>query len=793
MHPVDFYAKDIIMGIGSFMEAVWEINVVTEQVYIWSEKVLSDRTNQILPYNELFSFFLSNYICEPDRKVWRQYMSLDVLKDLIESGKKNSSFEIRILGEPLGVDWYEIFCTVISNEESANKNVMMCFRNISDKKRSAIIETAVQSEYDYVIYLEADDNSYVMYSSNETSGTPLPPAARNDYTLEMMAYNTQFCTPDESIRLNNCMQIENVLKNVRKDGEYILYSKMWENDQLKDKKLRFSFFDIDKNILLLTRTDITEIREEKRQKTLLQDALHAANAANQAKSEFLSRMSHDIRTPMNAIIGMTAIAGAHINEKERILDCLSKITLSSKLLLSLINEVLDMSKIESGRIVLAEEEANLSDLLQNLMAMVQSDIAAKEHTLDVHLYSIRHEDVICDTQRIQQLLMNLLSNAIKYTPQKGHLLLEIRELPSQIKNYGCYEFIFEDNGIGMKPEFTDRIFEPFERADDQEIREIQGTGLGMAISKNIVHMMDGDIQVESTYGKGSRFTVKIHLQYKESINRDTIRDLNDLPVLVVDDDQIVCETTCSCLNEIGLNSEWVLSGEEAVVKTQELQLRKESYFAIILDLNMPGINGIETARRIRKIAGPDVTIILLSAYDWSEYESQALSAGIDGFILKPLFKSRLIYMLKKFVQKDKIEEHISATSIGSEFFPGKRILLAEDNELNREIAMEILGSTGIEVEPAVNGREALDKFQNSQPGYYNLIFMDIQMPVMNGYETTRSIRALSHTDAKTIPIIAMTANAFAKDVDMALQSGMNYHLAKPLDIPQIMNILNKWL
>lgn len=389
--------------------------------------------------------------------------------------------------------------------------------------------------------------------------------------------------------------------------------------------------------------------------------------------------------------------------------------------------------------------------------------------------------------------MNLLSNAIKYTPQKGHLLLEIRELPSQIKNYGCYEFIFEDNGIGMKPEFTDRIFEPFERADDQEIREIQGTGLGMAISKNIVHMMDGDIQVESTYGKGSRFTVKIHLQYKESINRDTIRDLNDLPVLVVDDDQIVCETTCSCLNEIGLNSEWVLSGEEAVVKTQELQLRKESYFAIILDLNMPGINGIETARRIRKIAGPDVTIILLSAYDWSEYESQALSAGIDGFILKPLFKSRLIYMLKKFVQKDKIEEHISATSIGSEFFPGKRILLAEDNELNREIAMEILGSTGIEVEPAVNGREALDKFQNSQPGYYNLIFMDIQMPVMNGYETTRSIRALSHTDAKTIPIIAMTANAFAKDVDMALQSGMNYHLAKPLDIPQIMNILNKWL
>ena len=691
------------------------------------------------------------------------------------------------------MEWYEIFCTVISNEESANKNIVMCFRNISDKKRSAIIETAVQSEYDYVIYLEADDNSYVMYSSNETSGTPLPPAARNDYTLEMMAYNTQFCTPDEGIRLNNCMQLENVLKNVREDGEYILYAKMWENDQLRDKKLRFSFFDKEKNILLLTRTDITEIREEKRQKALLQDALHAANAANQAKSEFLSRMSHDIRTPMNAIIGMTAIAGAHINEKERILDCLGKITLSSKLLLSLINEVLDMSKIESGRIVLAEEEANLSDLLQNLMAMVQSDIAAKEHILDVHLYSIRHEDVICDTQRIQQLLMNLLSNAIKYTPQKGHLLLEIRELPSQIKNYGCYEFIFEDNGIGMKPEFTDRIFEPFERADDQAIREIQGTGLGMAISKNIVHMMDGDIQVDSTYGKGSRFTVKIHLQYKESENCDTIQDLNDLPVLVVDDDQIVCETTCSCLNEIGLNSEWVLSGEEAVVKTQELQLRKESYFAIILDLNMPGINGIETARRIRKIAGPDVTIILLSAYDWSEYESQALSAGVDGFILKPLFKSRLIYMLKKFVQKDKIEEKISATSIGSEFFPGKRILLAEDNELNREIAMEILGSTGIEVEPAVNGREALDKFQNSIPGYYNLIFMDIQMPVMNGYETTRSIRALSHTDAKTIPIIAMTANAFAKDVDMALQSGMNYHLAKPLDIPQIMNILNKWL
>lgn len=793
MHPVDFYAKDIIMGIGSFMEAVWEIDTVNNKVYIWNEKILPEKTNQTIPYEELFLSFMSNYIYKSDQMVWTQYMSLDALKDLINSGRKNSSFEIRIFGKPFGMEWYEVFCTVVSHGDSGHKNVIMCARNISSKRRAGIIETAVQSEYDYVIYLEANDNSYIMYSSNEASGTPLPPLAGNDYIVEMLAYNSRFCPPEESMRLNRCMQIDHILENLKECGEYILYTKVYENNQLRDKKLRFSYFNREKNILLLTRTDITEIREEKRQKALLQDALHAANVANQAKSEFLSRMSHDIRTPMNAIIGMTAIAGAHIDEKERILDCLGKITLSSKLLLSLINEVLDMSKIESGRIVLAEEEANLGDLLQNLMTMVQPDIAEKEHILDVHLYSIRHEDVVCDTQRIQQLLMNLLSNAIKYTPQKGHILLEIRELPSRIKNYGCYEFIFEDNGIGMRPEFTDRIFEPFERADDEEIRHIQGTGLGMAISKNIVQMMNGDIQVKSTYGKGSRFTVIIHLQYKEKEQTDTLGDLIDLPVLVVDDDQIVCETTCNCLNEIGMSSEWVLSGEEAVRKAEELHSQGRSYFAIILDLYMPGINGIETARRIRRIVGPTVTIILLSAYDWSEYESQAINAGVDGFILKPLFKSRLIYLLKKFARKDKIEEKIHATSIVNDSFPGKRILLAEDNDLNREIALEILSSTGIQVEPAVHGKEALEKFMLSSPGYYDLIFMDIQMPLMDGYESARRIRASKHIDAKTIPIIAMTANAFAEDVEMALQSGMNYHMAKPLDIPQIMNILKKWL
>lgn len=548
-------------------------------------------------------------------------------------------------------------------------------------------------------------------------------------------------------------------------------------------------------VVFIDITDITEQRELQKkleeQSEQLKEALDFAEKANQAKSDFLARMSHDIRTPMNAIVGMTAIAGAHVDDKERVLDCLNKITGASKLLLSLINEVLDMSKIESGRLKLSDDELNIGELLQDLIIMMQPEIRSKQHQLDIHLMGMQHENVIGDMQRIKQVLMNILSNAIKYTPDNGRILIRINEKSSR-DGIGYYEFVFEDNGRGMKPEFLSRICQPFERADDQDIAGIQGTGLGMSISHKIVQMMGGDILIESEYGKGSRFTINMPLRLREQDVPEAI-GVPGMSILVVDDDRIACQGTCNCLEEIGVRCDWVCSGEEAVEIARERSEKNNAYFAIIMDLKMPGLNGIETTQLLRAAVGPDIPIIILSAYDVEEYESDAKKAGANGFITKPLFKSKLIQVLKRFIDKENVRGHITPTKLSDADFSGKRILLVEDNELNLEIAVEIIGSTGVSIDTAVNGLEAVNKVSQSPEGFYQMILMDVQMPVMDGYEATRRIRALGRADVSGMPIIAMTANAFSEDVTNALEAGMNYHLAKPIDIIALMAVLDKYL
>ena len=524
---------------------------------------------------------------------------------------------------------------------------------------------------------------------------------------------------------------------------------------------------------------------------MLHNALQAAKQANKAKSDFLSQMSHDIRTPMNAIIGMTAIAGSHLNDKDRVRDCLQKITVSSKLLLGLINEVLDMSRIESGRISITEEEFSLSEMLQNIVTIIQPSIMAKRHAFDIQARELQHENVIGDPQHIQQVFLNVLSNAIKYTPDGGKILFSIREKPSQTAGYGCYEFVFRDNGYGMKSEFLKKIFTPFERAEDAAVRAVQGTGLGMAISKNIVQMMNGDIQVESAYGKGSTFTVTLSLKLQDE--EKTAFRLPELSVLVVDDDRIACETTCERLEEIGLKGQWVLSGKEAIQKAVAAHEEKNDFSTIIIDLKMPDMDGIETTRRIREKIGPDIPIILISAYDWTEYETEARAAGVNGFIVKPMLKSSLVYAIKKYTLKEPVHAAFVEPARQRLSFPGKRVLLVEDNDLNREIAEEILGQTGASVETAVNGQEALEKFCTRPESYYDLVFMDLQMPVMDGLEATRQIRNLSRKDAQTVPIVAMTANAFTEDVEATKAAGMNAHLAKPLDIGLLDQVMNRYL
>ena len=548
-------------------------------------------------------------------------------------------------------------------------------------------------------------------------------------------------------------------------------------------------------IVYINITDITEQRElqkklEKQSKQL-KEALKSAEQANQAKSDFLARMSHDIRTPMNAIMGMATIAKAHVDERERILDCMEKINGASKLLLSLINEVLDMSKIESGRLILSEDEFNVGELLQDLVVMKQPEIKNKQHTLNIHVKNLRHENVKGDTQRIKQVLMNILSNAIKYTPENGRITIEIYEKDPH-NGIGNYQFVFEDNGRGMKPEFLDKIFEPFERASDDEIKRIQGTGLGMSISHKIIQMMGGDIKVESEYGKGSRFTIDMPLVCRDQKPDDKI-EVEGLEVLVVDDDKIACLNTSSCLREIGINSECVYSGSEAIEKVRQHHLAEKEYFAVIIDLKMPQMNGIETTRQIRRFVGADVPIIILSAYDLEEYEAEAKEVKANGFITKPLYKSKLLQVLRSFLDEGDQPEPIRPFKLSNVDYSGKRILLVEDNELNREIAVEIIGSTGITIDTAINGLDAVHKVAQSEEGFYQIILMDIQMPIMDGYEATRQIRSLQRRDIAHMPIIAMTANAFSEDVTNAIKAGMNYHLAKPIDIGALMGILSKYL
>lgn len=544
---------------------------------------------------------------------------------------------------------------------------------------------------------------------------------------------------------------------------------------------------------LLASMDVSqEKKAEIESNKALKDAYRAAENASRAKTEFLSNMSHDIRTPMNAIVGLTAIAGANIESQDRVVECLGKITKSSRHLLGLINEVLDMARIESGRMSLAEEDFSLPELVDNLLTLTKPAIDEHKHQLEVHVEHIEHEAVCGDSLRIQQVFVNLMSNAIKYTPDGGNITLTIEEKPNGFSELGCYEFSIEDNGIGMTPEFQKIMFEPFSRADDHRTTKVQGTGLGMAIARNIVNLMNGDIQVESAPNKGTKITVTVYLKLQEN-EKEQEKELIDLPVLVVDDDKTCCESTVATLQEIGIAGEWVLTGKEAVERCYARHETNSDYFAVILDWKMPEMDGIATARKIRERVGEEVTIIILTSFDFSEIEEEARAAGVNAFMAKPLFRSRLTATLRQFTSgKQEKNARNYLEDFAKENYAGKRILLVEDNELNREIAAEIIGMTGVTIDRAENGKIAVEKVMEAPEKWYDLIFMDIQMPIMNGYEATAAIRALAGSRCK-VPIIAMTANAFAEDVQLAKNTGMNEHIAKPLDLNKLNDVLKQWL
>lgn len=471
------------------MDTIWTIYLEDGYVEVQKDSMNPELANTKHDYISLNNI-IKNDVYPPDHCLWDETVSLEAFHKMIAEGCFHKTFDMRFSNDHFGFEWHECFIDILFDEESKPDRVLISSRNVNDSRKSQIIETAVKSEYDYVIYIEASKNSYVMYTAGSASETP-PPIASSNYEAVVAEYNRQYMDPELSEAMTEKMRIAHVDPILRKHGEYILYGTMIENGEHRDKKMRFSYFDKEKNIWLMTRTDITEIKEERRQRQLLQEALQSATAANRAKSDFLSRMSHDVRTPINAIVGMTAIASLHMDDQKRIADCLKKITISSKLLLNLINEVLDMSKLESGHIMLAEESFRLDELLESLFVMVQSSFETKEQKLLIHT-KVKHECLIGDVQRIQQALMNMLTNAIKYTPEGGQIRIEVEEKPSVYNGYSRFEIAVEDNGIGMKPEFLHKVFEPFERSEDISVRNIQGTGLGMAISRHIAQMMNGE-------------------------------------------------------------------------------------------------------------------------------------------------------------------------------------------------------------------------------------------------------------------------------------------------------------
>lgn len=530
------------------------------------------------------------------------------------------------------------------------------------------------------------------------------------------------------------------------------------------------------------------------EQAVLEEKLQKAEAAERAKTMFLSNMSHDIRTPMNAIIGFTTLAETNIDNKERVQNYLSKILSSSNHLLSLINDILDMSRIESGRLNIEEKECSISDIFRDMRNIIQTQMQQKQLNFYMDTIDVIDEDIYCDKLHVNQVLLNLLSNAIKFTPAGGSVSLTIKQKQNAPKGYGAYEIRVKDTGIGMSKDFVKHVFSPFERERTSTVSGIQGTGLGMPITKSIVETMGGTIEVETEQGKGTEFIINLEFRLQtESKQIHPISELQGLRALVVDDNFDTCDSVTKMLMQIGMRSEWTLHGKEAVLRAKQAIEIGDEYYAYILDWALPDLGGIEVARQIRSFAGENIPIIILTAYDWSAIEDEAREAGVTAFCNKPIFMSELRDTLASVISKADLPQKESILPDTSDELKGKRLLLVEDNELNLEIAQEILTESGFLVETAEDGTVAVDKVKNSQPGYYDLVLMDVQMPIMNGYEATKAIRELDNEELANIPIVAMTANAFDEDVKLSMEAKMNGHLAKPIDVNRLMETLQEIL
>ncbi len=669
------------------------------------------------------------------------------------------------------------------------------------------IINALGSEYSNLFLINIETGAYTHFRVDETGmHKPAIDAARmcENYHDGLAAYIERFVAEDDRERMLEQTTTAALLAATPESGIHSIGYKRIDGDATYHYQLNSAKFTDDNGVqfLVLGFRDVNDIVSEQiKQADLLRDALMAAEHANRAKTTFLNNMSHDIRTPMNAIMGYTALAAAHIDNPEQVRDYLSKITTSSSHLLSLINDVLDMSRIESGKVNIEEKDMSLPDVMHDIRTIMQANVNAKQLDFLIDTVDVIHEHVICDSLRLEQVLLNMLSNTVKFTKPGGTMALRIIEKPCSSSGYAHYEFHVKDNGIGMSQEFQKHIFEPFTREKNSTVSGIQGTGLGMAITKNIVDMMGGEITVSSKLGVGSEFVVSLDCKIScEPVEQGVIEEMRGMRALVADDDSHTAISVSNMLKSVGLRSDWTLSGKEAVLRARVAAEEADEYAAYIIDWLMPDMNGIETVRQIRRhISNDSVPIIVLTAYDWGEIEAEAREAGVTGFVSKPIFMSELRHVLvSAYETRDALPSSESPAfdamlpAYEDEKVEGTRVLLVEDNATNQEIAQAILEQHGIVVSIARDGDEAVDAMRQADAHTYDLVFMDIQMPRMNGYDATRAIRNLGEV-GRQIPIVAMTANAFEEDRALAMQAGMNDYVTKPIDVGQLLGVIEKYV
>ena len=787
LRAVEEESRKILETLTNDFDEVYKINLLDDSIVVLKSPDAKKHRNSIFQkYTEAKDYFISNIVYDPEKEHMNYEMDIDTIRKKVKM-YISYTVEFRCLANGV-LSWNEMVVNVLDDNDVAlgfvEKSEEILYRHMYEKMNEDIFALFVLDIDEEIMKVEKAAPWYKTYKR----GMVLPyKTALNDFISGLEGTTREFFLP--------LLDIEYVKKEFAEENKQSFSYKASNN--FGEKWVTTTGYVIhrheDKTPAILTISfslmdTLGADREELQSK--LRAALDMAQSANRAKTVFLNNMSHDIRTPMNAIIGFTCLAASHIDNKELVKDYLNKITQSSSHLLSLINDVLDMSRIESGKMNLDEKPEDISEMIHTLRDIVQADIHSKQIDFYVDVVDVTDEEIICDKLRMNQVLLNILSNAIKYTPAGGMVSMRIKETSVRNSGYGTYEFTIKDNGMGMDKEFLETIYDPFTRVKSSTVSGIQGTGLGMAIAKNIIGMMGGDIQIKSEPGKGTevKLTIDFKLQNK-SKETIVIPELSGIRGLVIDDDINTCISVANMLRDIGMRDEWCTSGKEAVLRAAEASRRGDSFRVYIIDWLMPDMNGIETSRRIRKAIGDDTPIIVLTAYDWSDIEEEAKSAGITAFVSKPLFPSDLHKVLSECLGKTRTDPEQDPVNVD---FTGRKLLIVEDNEINREIATELLEESGFIVDVAEDGDIAVEKMKKAEKGDYDLVLMDIQMPRMDGFEATKAIRALE-SDISDIPILAMTANAFEEDRKNALEAGMNEHIAKPINIKMLKKILEKYL